>query len=83
MYTSLVNDHPNVMISSAYSDLAVHRDAAVDALLRLGFFPIGMEFDSAKAGKDVIDSSFEMVDKARAYVGIVSHRYGARESQVW
>jgi tetratricopeptide (TPR) repeat protein len=70
------SDHPNVMISSTYSDLVEHREAVVDALLRLGLFPIGMEFDSAKAGKDVITSSMEMVSKAHAYVGIVSHNYG-------
>jgi tetratricopeptide (TPR) repeat protein len=69
-------DHPNVMVSSTYSDLTEHRKEAIDALLRLGFFPVGMEFDAAKAGKDVIASSLEMVDKAAAYVGIVSHRYG-------
>lgn len=69
-------EHPNVMVSSTYADLAEHREAVTDALLRLGFFPLGMEFDSSKAGKDVIDSSLEMVEKARAYVGVVSHRYG-------
>lgn len=71
-----VPDHQGVMISSTYSDLVEHRKAVIDALVRLGFFPIGMEFDSAKSGKDIIDSSLEMVTKARAYVGIVSHRYG-------
>lgn len=69
-------DHPNVMVSSTYTDLIKHRQAVVDALLRLGCFPIGMEFDSAKAGKDVIDSSLGMVAKAHAYIGIISHRYG-------
>ena len=68
--------HPNVMVSSTYTDLKDHREAVIDASLRLGFFPIGMVFDSAKAGKDVIDSSFDMVDRALAYVGIISHRYG-------
>jgi len=70
------SDHPNVMVSSTWADLAEHRKAVFDALLRLGFFPIGMEFDSAKAGKDIIESSLDMVEKAHAYVGIVSHRYG-------
>jgi hypothetical protein len=70
------SDHPNVMVSSTYSDLTEHRNAAFDALHRLGFFAIGMEFDSSKSGKDVIDSSMDMVNKAVAYIGIVSHRYG-------
>jgi len=69
-------EHPNVMISSTWADLAEHRKAVFDALLRLGFFPIGMEFDSAKAGRDIMESSLEMVDQAHAYVGILSHRYG-------
>ena len=71
-----LSHHPNVMVSSTYTDLVDHREAVIDALLRLGFFPVGMEFDSAKAGKDIIDSSFDMVDRALAYVGIISHRYG-------
>jgi tetratricopeptide (TPR) repeat protein len=69
-------DHPNVMISSTYSDLKVHREAVSDALLRLGFFPIGMEYDSSKAGIDIINSSLRMVNRADAYIGIISHRYG-------
>jgi hypothetical protein len=70
------SNHPNAMISSPYPDLVEHRKAVVDALLRLGLFPVGMGFDAAKAGQDVIDSSMEMVAKAHAYVGIVSHNYG-------
>lgn len=68
--------HPDVMISSTYADLREHREAVDDALHRLGFFAIGMEYDSAKAGKDVIASSMEMVTRAQAYIGILSHRYG-------
>lgn len=69
-------DHPNVMISSTFSDLATHRKAVDDALHRLGFFVVGMEWDSAKAGKDIIESSMGMVEGAHAYLGILSHRYG-------
>jgi tetratricopeptide (TPR) repeat protein len=71
-----IYQHPDVMISSTYTDLILHRKAVSEALLRLGFFPIGMEYDSSKAGKDIIASSMEMATKAQAYVGIVSHRYG-------
>src|ERR1039457_7228634 len=73
---AIPTDHPNVMVSSTYSDLVHHREAAYNALHRLGFFPISMDFDSAKFGKDVIESSMEMVSKPEAYVGILSHRYG-------
>jgi tetratricopeptide (TPR) repeat protein len=70
------SDHPNVMVSSTYSDLTKHREEAINALHRLGFFAIGMEFDASKAGRDIIDSSMDMVNRAAAYVGILSHRYG-------
>jgi len=69
-------DHPDVMVSSTYIDLAEHRNAAIDALLRLSFFPRAMEFNSSQPGNDVIAASMAMVKKARAYIGIVSHRYG-------
>jgi tetratricopeptide (TPR) repeat protein len=71
-----MSDHLDVMVSSTFSDLVEHRKEACDALLRLGFFPIGMEYDSSKSGKDIIDSSMGMVNRAEAYVGILSHRYG-------
>ena len=70
------SEHPDVMVGSTYRDLVEHRQAAVDALLRLGFFPIAMQYDSAKSGKDVIEASLAKVKKARAYIGIISHRYG-------
>jgi len=70
------SEHPNVMVSSTWSDLTEHRKEAIDALHRLGFFAIGMEYDSSKSGKDVIDSSMDMVNSAVAYVGILSHRCG-------
>ena len=70
------SNHPDVMVSSTYRDLSAHRETVCDALLRLGFFPVGMEYDSAKAGKDVIASSLDMVAKVQAYIGIIGHRYG-------
>ena len=41
------SDHPNLMVSSAYSDLTEHRREALNALHRLGFFDTGMEYDAA------------------------------------
>lgn len=64
------------MVSSTYSDLVEHRKEALDAIHRLGFYDIGMEYDASKSGKDIIDSSMDMVNKAHAYVGLLSHRYG-------
>lgn len=73
---SKTSHHPDVMVSSTYTDLTAHRKAVCDALIRLGFFPVGMEYDSAKSGKDVIASSLEMIARAQAYIGIIGHRYG-------
>ncbi len=68
--------HPDVMVSSTYIDLTTHRAIVCEALLRVGFFPVGMEYDSAKAGKDIIASSMDMVKGAQAYICLIGHRYG-------
>ncbi len=64
-----------VMVSSTFTDLAEHRQALMKAINRFDLKAVGMEDDSAKA-IDVIQSSFEMVRKAAAYIGVISHRYG-------
>jgi hypothetical protein len=62
------------MVSITYNDLSQHRKAVISALLRLGFFPNAMKYDSAKLGSDVIDSSLEKVKTTNAYIGLISHR---------
>jgi hypothetical protein len=44
------SEHPDIMVSSTYSDLEAHREAVREALTRFGFFPVVMEYDSSKAG---------------------------------
>jgi tetratricopeptide (TPR) repeat protein len=64
-----------VMISSTAVDLPDHRREAIEACLRVGFFPIAMEHLPA-VDADAVDESVRMVDAADLYVGIYGHRYG-------
>lgn len=64
------------MVSSTFQDLREHRAEVLDALFRIGCFPIGMERDSAKGDSDLIASSMSMVDMSVAYIALISHRYG-------
>lgn len=64
------------MVSSTFTDLREHRAKAIAAIIRAQFRPEMMEFSSANAKRDVIDTSLKMVRDAAAYVGVISHRYG-------
>lgn len=63
------------MISSTAVDLPEHRKQVVEACLREGVFPIGMEQLPARDATG-IQVSLEMVDKADIYIGIYAWRYG-------
>src|SRR5258708_40210166 len=65
-----------VMVSSTFTDLAQHRAALIRAIDAQELKPIVMENDSAKADIDVLDSSLLMVQKASAYIGVISYKYG-------
>jgi hypothetical protein len=66
-----------VMISSTYRDLIEQREAVRDAALTQQFYPDMMEYDPAKGDQTILASSFEKVDKADAYVLLISnYRYG-------
>ncbi len=67
----------SAMISSTSIDLPEHRQQAMDACLRQGVFPIGMEHLPARDA-DAIRVSLEMVDQADLYIGIYAWRYGHR-----
>ncbi|MFD9699746.1 DUF4062 domain-containing protein [Lentzea sp. NPDC059081] len=69
--------YPGVMVSSTFADLRDHRSALMSALQGQQLFPVAMESDSALPAGTVLDSSLRKVREAAAYVGIVSHRYGA------
>lgn len=65
----------NAMISSTAIDLPEHRKQVIDACLREGIFPIGMEYLVAR-DRTSIEVSMEMVDNADIYIGIYAWRYG-------
>ena len=68
--------YKGVMVSSTFTDLKEHRAELLKAIKGQELMPVGMENDSAKPEIDVIDSSLQMVQKASAYIGVISHRYG-------
>jgi len=68
-------NYKGIMVSSTFSDMVEHRKILLEMLPQYGFFPIGMENDSAK-DEDVIDSSLNMVRDSTVYVGIITHKYG-------
>ncbi|HEX7304889.1 DUF4062 domain-containing protein [Lentzea sp.] len=74
---SVPRQYPGVMVSSTFADLREHRAALMGALQGQQLFPVAMESDSALPDGTVLDSSLRKVREAAAYVGIVSHRYGA------
>ncbi|HEV7670240.1 MAG TPA: DUF4062 domain-containing protein [Thermoanaerobaculia bacterium] len=63
------------MISSTALDLPEHRDEVIEACLREGVFPIGMEHLPSRDASG-IRVSLEMVDQADIYIGVYAWRYG-------
>lgn len=63
------------MISSTGADLPEHRKHVVEACLREGIFPIGMEQLPSRDATG-IQVSLEMVYQADIYIGIYAWRYG-------
>jgi hypothetical protein len=68
-------DMPCAVISSTTADLPAHRDAARDACLRQGFFPLMMEHEPLSPD-DAAQVSRRLVDRADVYVLILGFRYG-------
>lgn len=65
----------SVFISSTSRDLADYRQAAITTCLKLGLYPVAMEFFEAM-GMGATEGSCRQLDKADVYVGIFAHRYG-------
>lgn len=68
-------DRKTVMISSTARDLSEHRQAAVDACLRQGMFPVMLEHRPASDAK-AVEASLKLVEGADLYLGILGHRSG-------
>ncbi|MEM7261249.1 MAG: DUF4062 domain-containing protein [Planctomycetota bacterium] len=66
-----------VFVSSTYLDLREHRRAVIEAILRLGMVPSGMEHFPA-SGKDKWSMMKSVIDQCDYYVVIVAGRYGTR-----
>lgn len=64
------------MLSSTYVELTAHREAVQHTMLGRELFPIAMENDAALPGHNLISASLSKVDKADAYIGLISYRYG-------
>ncbi|MEO0549072.1 MAG: DUF4062 domain-containing protein [Pseudomonadota bacterium] len=68
---------PRVMLSSTFLDLESHRKIAASAIRQHGMEVIEMESHPLSTNKDVIGSSFAMVEEADAYFCLLGKRYGA------
>lgn len=67
-----------VFISSTYTDLELERQAAVEAILKAGHFPAGMEL--FKAGdKSQLEAIKRWIDKSDVFLLILGGRYGSIE----
>jgi tetratricopeptide (TPR) repeat protein len=65
-----------VFVSSTSVDLPRHRERVRDVLLRLGLFPVAMEYFGAQGSGDATSVSIGGVDTCDAYLGLVAWRYG-------
>ena len=65
----------DVFISSTSIDLPEYREAVKNAIISVGFLPIGME-TWPKTGENPVDKCRRMVDESEIYIGIYAYRYG-------
>ena len=68
-----------VFISSTYTDLIEERQAVVQAVLKAGHIPAGMEL--FKAGKEQMETIKKWIDESDVYVLILGGRYGSIEPE--
>lgn len=73
-YTPII--YKGVMVSSTFTDLKEHRAALIKAIDDQEMKAVGMENNPVEPVIDVIGSSLNMVRKASAYIGVISHKYG-------
>ncbi len=67
-----------VFISSTYVDLIVERQAAVEAVLRAGHIPAGMELFAA-GNKSQLDTIRRWIDESDVFMLVLGGRYGSIE----
>lgn len=76
----LQNKKLQVFISSTYTDLQEERQAAVEAILRAGHIPAGMELFTA-GDKSQLAVIQRWIDESDVYLLILGGRYGSIESE--
>ena len=64
-----------VFVSSTFSDLKSERQAAVQAILKAGHIPAGMELFTA-GDKSQLEAIYEWIDQCDVYMLILGGRYG-------
>ena len=57
-----------IMLSSTFTDLKEHRQRATRAIEKFGYRANVMEYDGARAGANVIESSLKMVRDSAGYM---------------
>jgi hypothetical protein len=65
-----------VFVSSTYTDLTVERQAAVEAILKAGHIPAGMEL-FASGDESQLDTIHRWIDESDVYMLILGARYGS------
>jgi hypothetical protein len=65
-----------IFVSSTYQDLHSERQAAVDAILRAGHIPAGMELFAA-GDTSQLETIFRWIDESDIYMLILGSRYGS------
>ena len=71
----VTNKKYQIFISSTYTDLIEERQAAVEAILKAGHIPAGMEL--FKAGNEQLATIKKWIDESDIYLLIVGRRYGS------
>lgn len=65
-----------MFISSTSVDLVEHRRVVIDTLLRLGHYPLAMEYMGTQPEGDATSVSYDYLAEADLYLGIIAWRYG-------
>jgi tetratricopeptide (TPR) repeat protein len=66
----------DVMPSSTTKDLPEHRKNVIDAIIRVGWHPLTMEYEVGKPDEEAISYSLRLVDESEVYILILGTRYG-------
>lgn len=69
-----------VFVSSTYTDLIEERQAAVEAILKAGHIPAGMELFTA-GNKSQLQAIYNWIDQCDVYMLILGGRYGSLEPE--